>query len=132
MTTRILPDSLKLVRNYLAGVPEIQSYVGSRVHDSLPRNPQFPAVMLRRAFGQPEWYGDDRAGIDVHCYGRSDTEASALARVVFKVLMEAPQVHAEGVLTDVKPSGDLQELDDPTYRPPQPRFIFSVTTAAHT
>lgn len=131
MTTRVLPDSLKLVRNYLATVTTVTSYVATRVYDNRPVNPQFPCVILRRAGGSPEWYGDDRALIDVHCYGRTDVEASALARVTFKALMEAPQIHTEGILTDVKPATDLQELDDPTYRPPQPRYLFSVTVSAH-
>lgn len=131
MTTRILPDSLKLIRNYLAGVSTVQSYVAQRVYDKLPANPQFPCVMLRRAGGRPEWYGDDRGLIDVHCYGRTDVEASALARVAFKALMEAPQTHTEGVLTDVKPATDLQEQNDPTYRPPQPRYVFGITVSTH-
>jgi hypothetical protein len=135
MTTRTLPNSLKLIRNYLASVSSVQSFVTSRVYDIIPANPQFPAVMLRRAAGSPEWYGDDRAIIDIHCYGRGNTpgEAASLARACFKALMEAPQVRPEGVLTSVRPSGDFYELRDPVYVGPSApeRYIFSIFIATH-
>ena len=134
MTTRTLPDSVKLVRDYLAGKAEVTTYTSSRIYDLVPRKPQFPAIMVRRAGGIPQWYGDDRARIDIHCYGRTDEEAKALARITFKTLMEALEtqlVHAEGVLTDVKPDSDFQEAGDTTYRPPQPRYIFTVRVTTH-
>ena len=133
MTTRVLPDTLKLIRDHLVTVPEVNTFTSTRVYTERPANPQFPAVMLLRAGGIPEWFGDDRARIDVHCYARTDTESKALSRATFKALMEAPQTHATGILTDVKPASDLQELRDPSYiGPGQPmRYVFSVLASTH-
>lgn len=131
MTTRLLPDTLKLICRHLGDNEDVQNLVEARVWTEAPANPSFPCVLVRRVGGIPQWWGDDKARIDIHCYGRTDEEARDLAREAFKALMEASQVHEEGVLTDVKPASDLQELADPTYRPPQPRYVFTVLATAH-
>ena len=133
MTTRVLPDTIKLLRDYLVTVPEVITFTSTRVWDERKANPQFPGVLLARAGGIPEWFGDDRARIDVNCYARTDTESKALSRATFKALMDAPQVHALGILTDVKPASDLQELRDPSYQGPgQPfRYVFSIIASTH-
>lgn len=139
MTTRALPASLKLVRNAMRAAPAITTFSSSRVYadgDDVPANPQFPAYLLRRSGGIPEWYGDDRARIDINCYGRTRDEAESMAAAAFKFLMELPetdQVHDEGIVTGVQPASDLQELDDPTYRgvSKPTRYVFSIIAATH-
>jgi hypothetical protein len=71
--------------------PAVTAIVGDRCWLTMPREPAFPAVLVRRIAGAPtpSWQGPilyDDGDFDFHCYGGSRVEALALAQAVLAAL----------------------------------------------
>ena len=111
---------------------EIIERVDDRVWLTMPREPVFPAILIRRVGGIPTiaYQGllvTDNADLDLHCYGGSRAEALSLAMRAEVVLIGAVDLLTARPFT-------VQRIPDPTM--PQAdgrereRYILSLNAAA--
>jgi hypothetical protein len=82
----LLPDVEVLLVNWLKAQPAISAIVADRVSTSLPANPVLPALTLFRVSGGPGMPWEDRARVQVDCWGTSRGATSVLARTVISAL----------------------------------------------
>lgn len=125
-----LVDCEAITIAYLKADTTLLSLVAARVGVDI--NATYPFIRLFRIAGTPDrelWA--DHARIQVEAWGRTRTEASHIARRTFESLQAMRGVRTGGVVTGVRPLGGIHPQFDPTYDPPQPRFIFDVEVTAH-
>jgi hypothetical protein len=127
----LLPDVELLATIYLRTVGEITTLVGSRVGTSLPAEPQFPYLVVRRYGGLPPVPGHlDAARLQVDAWGRTKQEARYLAATAQAALHAMPQAtHTGAVVTGVDDDLGLTWQPDP--ETDTPRYIVGLAVYAH-
>lgn len=132
MSTTLLVDIEALLVAYLKAQSAITTLVSTRVSTELPPTAEFPALTLSRIGGIPDKpVFADHPQIQVEAWGRTKLEASNLARVAFRVLIEIPQVHSGGTVSDCSPSLGITWAPDDTFSPAKPRYIQGLIFHTH-
>jgi hypothetical protein len=128
---QLLPDAELLATTYLRTVPEITTLVGSRVGTTLPAEPQFPYLVVRRYGGLPPVRGHlDQARLQVDAWGRTKQEARYLAATAQAALHAMPQAtHSGAVVTGVDDDLGLTWQPDPDTD--TPRYLVGLALYVH-
>lgn len=114
--------------------PDVAGRTGGRVWISMPANPSFPAILIRRVggLGSGSYQGHmftDAADIDLHCYGGSRVEALSLAHAAVGALHAAVTKLTVKPFSMVRfPDSDVPYGDDGRQRE---RYIASVRAWGH-
>lgn len=101
MTVRTLPDTLRLVSEFLRADDDVAALVGDRVYTALPSNPEFPCVRLHRLGGAGRSgaaYHLESVLVQVEALGGSRHGAWQLAETLRAVMAQR--------MTGTQPVGD--------------------------
>lgn len=134
MTLTLLPDAEQLLSVFLRDQPEIASIIDARVYTAIPKQAEFPLILVRRVTGAPRLSRPlhlDQAGMQLDAYGGSKKQAHTLietARAVIAARIEG--THELGVVTGYE-FGPLSWLPDPTDSPARARYVADVDLFIH-
>lgn len=133
MTVTLLPDVEVLVTSFLRAQPEVAT-ITTRVYTTIPENPTFPLLRVRRIAGFPVLHHPlhlDAPLVQIEGYAQTKGAARLLTETARAVLAErAIGTHSTGVVSDVR-FGAMSWLPDEEFTPPKPRYVADCTITLH-
>lgn len=129
-----MPDAEALLSAFLRDQASIEALVAERVYTAVPKDPQFPLLMVRRVSGAPVGSRPlhlDAPLMQLDAYGGTKKVAQQIAETARDVIARSLEgVHAQGVVTGVS-FGPMSWLPDGDYSPAKQRYVVDVTVFVH-
>lgn len=136
------PDAVRVTRDWLTSIPELETLVHDRITTRAPALPVFPYITLQQIGGIPrERRRLHRARIQISSWADFDTtvaavQADELASLVGRTVWAAVHAmegyrHSTAVVTAVDDELGPQSMPDTSRTPPTPRFIAGIVVFLH-
>lgn len=126
------PDVEAVVAVWLRADLGVSHLVDTRVGTQLPASPGWPFVRLVQIGGSVLRGGwAYRALIDVHAYAATKPAARQTAGECQRALSLLTGIVADAVIPGTDVLTDVRWLPDPSWTPPQPRYVFTVAVTYH-
>lgn len=126
------PDVEAAVAWWLRADGGVANLADTRVGTIVPGSPTWPLVRLVQVGGTVLHGGwAYRALIDVHAYAADKAGARRLGGECQRALAVMAGIVRDAVIPGTSLLTDLRWLPDPSWEPPQPRYVFTVAVAYH-